>query len=128
MISIRSSARPLGRLATLGLLFLCSALAATVAAAAPQDRQALDEIRAAAVAALGAGDAQSAEAILDPRLRLAACSQALQAVASGPKTAQVRCADTPGWRLYVPCGYVARPTWSCSVPRPPPAYHSRRPS
>ena len=68
-------------------------------AAAPQP---LDDIRAAAIAALGATDAQSAEAVLDPRLRLAQCSQPLRAVASGPKTAQVRCDDTPGWRLYVP--------------------------
>ena len=68
-------------------------------AAAPQP---LDDIRAAAIAALGATDAQSAEAVLDPRLRLAQCSQPLRAIASGPKTAQVRCDDTPGWRLYVP--------------------------
>jgi flagella basal body P-ring formation protein FlgA len=66
------------------------------------ERQALEEIRAAAISALGAGDAQSAEAVLDPALYLAPCSQPLQAIASGPKTAQVRCADTPGWRLYVP--------------------------
>ncbi|GAB3308188.1 flagellar basal body P-ring formation chaperone FlgA [Luteimonas notoginsengisoli] len=64
--------------------------------------QPLDDIGAAAIAALGAGDAQSAEAVLDPALRLARCSQPLQAVASGAKTAQVRCDDTPGWRLYVP--------------------------
>lgn len=68
-------------------------------AAAPQP---LEDIREAAIAALGAGDAQSAEAFLDPRLRLARCSQPLRAVASGPATAQVRCDDTPGWHLYVP--------------------------
>jgi flagella basal body P-ring formation protein FlgA len=82
--------------ALLGWILLAAGQAG---AAAPQS---LDEIRAAAIAALGAADAQSAEAVVDPALRLAQCSQPLQAVASGPKTAQVRCDDTPGWRLYVP--------------------------
>lgn len=61
----------------------------------------LEEIRGAAIAALGATGAQ-AEAAVDPALRLARCGQPLQASASGPKTALVRCADSPGWRLYVP--------------------------
>lgn len=73
----------------------------TGAHAAGPALQPLADIRSAAIAALGAGDAQ-AEASLDPALRLARCSQPLQAIASGPRTAQVRCADTPGWRLYVP--------------------------
>jgi flagella basal body P-ring formation protein FlgA len=59
------------------------------------------DIRAAAIAAIGAADAD-AEVVIDPALRLARCNQPLQAIASGPRTAQVRCDDTPGWRLYVP--------------------------
>lgn len=65
-----------------------------------QTWQPVDSIRAAAIAALQA-DA-SAQAMVAPGLRLAACTQALSATPSGAATAQVRCADTPGWRLYVP--------------------------
>lgn len=82
------------------LSILLSGIAAARAMAA--DVQPLDEIRAMAIAALGAGDAQSAEAVLDPALRMARCTQPLKAVATGPTTAQVRCDDLPGWRLYVP--------------------------
>lgn len=78
-------------------LFAC--LLAPVAQAAGV--QPLDAIRAAAVQALGADPAR-AEATLAPGLRLAACTQPLQAVASGPRTALVRCPDAPGWKLYVP--------------------------
>lgn len=63
--------------------------------------QPLPDIRAAAIAALGAGDAQ-AEAVIGANVRMALCSQPLRAVATGAHTAQVRCADTPGWKLYVP--------------------------
>ena len=63
--------------------------------------QSLDAIRVAAIDALG-GAGQNAQAMLDPNLRLAECTQPLQATASGPKTALVRCDDTPGWRIYVP--------------------------
>lgn len=80
--------------------FMLAILAAAHARAATFEPQPLAEIRSAAIAALGAGDDQ-AKATLDPALRLARCSQPLQAVASGPKMAQVRCADSPGWRLYV---------------------------
>lgn len=82
-------------------LFMLAVLAAAHARAATFEPQPLAEIRSAAIAALGAGDDQ-AKATLDPALRLARCSQPLQAVASGSKMAQVRCADSPGWRLYVP--------------------------
>lgn len=78
-------------------LFAC--LLAPVAQAAGV--QPLDAIRAAAVQALGADPAR-AEAALAPGLLLAACTQPLQAVASGPRTALVRCPDAPGWKLYVP--------------------------
>jgi len=83
------------------VLFMLAILVAASARAAMFEPQPLAEIRSAAIAALGAGDDQ-AKATLDPALRLARCSQPLQAVASGSKMAQVRCADSPGWRLYVP--------------------------
>lgn len=83
------------------VLFMLAILVAARARAAMFEPQPLAEIRSAAIAALGAGDDQ-AKATLDPALRLARCSQPLQAVASGSKMAQVRCADSPGWRLYVP--------------------------
>ncbi len=86
----------------LAMLSILASGAVVPARAAMPESQPLDDIRAAAIAALGAGDAQSAEAVLAPRLRMARCSQPLQAVASGRRTAQVRCEDTPGWRLYVP--------------------------
>lgn len=59
-----------------------------------------DDIRTAAIAALG-GTSDS-RATLDPALRLSRCTAPLQAVASGPRTALVRCPDAPGWRVYVP--------------------------
>lgn len=92
-----------GELAALVLLvpLALTALAAANARAATPESQPLAEIRIAAIAAFGGADAL-AEATLDPALRLARCRQPLQAIASGPKTAQVRCADPPGWRLYVP--------------------------
>lgn len=85
--------------AVTGLLLVLAGLA-WPAMATPM--QPLESIAEAAIAALGAGDAQAAEAVLAPSLRLARCRQALQAVATGPATAQVRCADSPGWHLYVP--------------------------
>ena len=95
----RRPARPMAwsALALAALLAVAAALPA-----AAREPQPLEDIAAAAVSALGAGDAQSAEAVLAPSLRLARCSQPLQAVATGPTTAQVRCDDAPGWRLYVP--------------------------
>jgi flagella basal body P-ring formation protein FlgA len=68
------------------------------AARAQVAMQPVEDIRAAAVAAIGSdGDASVAA-----NLRLVQCTQPLQAVASGPRTALVRCPDTPGWKLYVP--------------------------
>ena len=90
-----------GRAFALLLLLALVAVVAANARAAASSTQPLDEIRAAAIAALGGGD-DPAQATLDPALRLARCSQPLQAVASGARMAQVRCADTPGWRLFVP--------------------------
>lgn len=83
--------------------------------------QPLQPIRDAALTALGA-DA-SARAMVAPGLRLAACSQPLVAAASGAATAEVRCPDTPGWRLYVPvrpaAGAVARaPAVAAESPEP----------
>lgn len=60
-----------------------------------------DAIRAAALAAVGA-DASTAEATVDRRLRMAACTQPLQAVPVSRRSVQVRCADAPGWQMFVP--------------------------
>ena len=95
----RRPARPAARPALALVLLLVIAAGLPAQAREPQP---LEDIAEAAIAALGAGDAQSAEAVLAPSLRLVQCSQPLQAVATGPTTAQVRCADSPGWRLYVP--------------------------
>jgi flagellar basal body P-ring formation protein FlgA len=70
-------------------------------ARAEMDRQPLDDIRTAAIRALGA-DGTDSVATVAANLRLAKCTQPLQAVASAARTALVRCPDTPGWRLYVP--------------------------
>lgn len=70
-------------------------------ASAESAPQPLDAIRVAALQAIGGPDA-TGEARLDSRLRLTACSQPLEAVATSPRIAQVRCSDAPGWRLYVP--------------------------
>jgi len=86
---------------TLALSMLAVLTTAASVGAATFEPQPLAEIRSAAIMALGAGD-DEARATLDPALRLARCSQPLQAVASGSQMAQVRCGDTPGWRLFVP--------------------------
>lgn len=65
-----------------------------------QSMQSVQAIRDAALAAVH-GDA-GAQAVVAPGLRLAACSQPLVAVANSPTVADVRCPDTPGWRLFVP--------------------------
>lgn len=83
------------------LASLLAAPAARAAEAQPPAVQPLDAIRQAAFQALGADPAR-AQATLAPGLRLAACAQPLQAVASGARTALVRCPDAPGWKLYVP--------------------------
>lgn len=84
-------------LAGFALLLACAGAAfASTRAVHP-----VDDIRAAAIAALGA-DASAAEASVAASLRFPQCSQPLQAVATGAQTAQVRCADAPGWKLYVP--------------------------
>jgi flagellar basal body P-ring formation protein FlgA len=94
---------PVGRRVRRIAFVLALAFAGVPAAAsAQQDPHPREAIAEAAIAAVGAGDAQSAEAVLAPSLRMARCSQPLQAVATGPATAQVRCEDSPGWRLYVP--------------------------
>lgn len=87
----------ISRLRALLLAALCVA-ALPAAASAPHP---IADIRTAAIAALGA-DPANAEATVAAHLRLAPCAQPLQAVATGAQTAQVRCPDTPGWKLYVP--------------------------
>lgn len=80
--------------------FLACLLLAATAAAGAQDVQPLQPIRDAAITALQA-DA-SAQAMVAPGLRLPACRQPLAATASSPTVADVRCPDSPGWRLFVP--------------------------
>lgn len=58
-------------------------------------------ITQAAEAALGGAGTQ-VEASVDPSLRMPACRQPLAGVALGPRMAEVRCPDAPGWRLTVP--------------------------
>lgn len=61
----------------------------------------VSDIVAAAQSVLGGNGAQ-VDASVDSALRMPVCGQALQAVALGPRMAEVRCTDTPGWRLTVP--------------------------
>lgn len=90
----------LRRIGGCAALLLCS-IAMGFARAAGSVPHPLAEIRAAAIAALGASEFQT-EATLSPALHMAPCSQPLQAIAWGLRTAQVRCPDIPGWTLYVP--------------------------
>ena len=83
------------------LIPACLLLSAASAGATAQALQALQPIRDAALAALQV-DAASAQAMVAPGLRLSACRQPLVAAPSGSAIADVRCPDSPGWRLYVP--------------------------
>ena len=60
--------------------------------------QSPESVRAAAAGVLGDG----AEAVVGARLRMPTCSQPLQATANGATSVAVRCADSPGWQVYVP--------------------------
>lgn len=86
----------------------CLAAAASASAAEPEP---LEQIRAAAqdyvAARLGGGTAQASAGSLDPRLRLPACGQPLQASAPAPNAGNawsvaVHCAGPALWTLYVP--------------------------
>lgn len=67
---------------------------------AAQSLQDLAAIQQAALTALQAGP--GAQAMVAPGLRLTACRQPLVATPNTPTVADVRCPDTPGWRLFVP--------------------------
>lgn len=87
-------------------LFLSTVLCAlawltTAPVAAAEGMTDPEAIREAALAALGVTGTGS-EAMVDSALRLAACTTALQARPTGPRTVEVRCGDAPGWRVYVP--------------------------
>lgn len=84
--------------------------------------QSPDSIRAAAIGALGA-DGQ-AEATVDPQLRMPACAQPLAAAVVGPASVAVRCADNPGWQVYVP---VRRQDGASAVPEGSPTSPGLRP-
>lgn len=64
-----------------------------------------ETIRNAALEALGLVGTPS-RAMVDPALRLDPCLTPLQATPTGPRTVKVRCADAPGWKLYVPVRVV----------------------
>lgn len=83
------------RLLLLLVLLLCLSPVVATGLTPPAD------IARAAEAVLATGGAE-VQASVDPGLRMPACRQPLQAVASGPRMAQVRCPDSPGWRLTVP--------------------------
>jgi flagella basal body P-ring formation protein FlgA len=85
----------------LALVLLFVAMPCATAGARAAEPHPIDAIRSAAIAALGA-DPAHADATVAANLRLDACRQPLQAVATGAQTAQVRCPDSPGWKLYVP--------------------------
>ncbi|MGV8940423.1 MAG: flagellar basal body P-ring formation chaperone FlgA [Lysobacter sp.] len=89
--------RPIFSSALLAFLLL----ATPFTAAAADGMTDLAVIREAALVALGVSGTGS-EAMVDSALRLAACSTALQAQPTGPRTVEVRCGDAPGWRVYVP--------------------------
>jgi flagella basal body P-ring formation protein FlgA len=72
-----------------------------VGRAAPPAVTPVADILQAAEAALGGAGAQ-VQASVDAAVRMPACSQPLTGVALGPRMAEVRCPDTPGWRLTVP--------------------------
>ena len=59
------------------------------------------DIAHAAESVLGGNGAQ-VHAAVDTALRMPLCTQPLQAVATSPKMAEVRCPDAAGWRLTVP--------------------------
>lgn len=58
-------------------------------------------IRAAVADAMGEG-VSPADVAVDSRLRLAACRRPLTVLPSGGRSAEVRCDDNPGWKLFVP--------------------------
>ncbi|MDR6673089.1 flagellar basal body P-ring formation chaperone FlgA [Xanthomonas sp. 1678] len=80
------------------LILLVVLLAALPAWAA--EFQPVDSIRAAALSTLGP-DA-TAEATLDPSVRVPLCPVPLQAQPTGTTTVEVSCPREAGWRLFVP--------------------------
>lgn len=83
--------------------------------------QSPESVRAAAASVLGDG----AEVVVGSHLRMPACSQPLQAAANGAASVAVRCADSPGWQVYVPVrvrqGDEAQaPASAAPVAAPPP--------
>lgn len=94
----------------LGVLLTAALGNSPVAGASPewQSHAALREAAEAAVRLAIPGPAEVAADSPDPRLRLAACSQALTAtvpangVRSARLTASVRCDGTRPWRVYLP--------------------------
>lgn len=80
------------------LLATLSILSATPAAWAQTSFQPVAAIRAAAQAVVN-GDAT---VVVDEGLRMPTCGQPLTAAVANARNVQVRCADVPGWQVYVP--------------------------
>lgn len=100
------------RMIPMGLLVIFFSQLSTVAVGTALQEPAAVEQAAEAQAlrmarAQGLLDVRVQAQRLDKRMRLAACQQALETSsnqnrASGRITVSVRCADSPGWSLYVP--------------------------
>ncbi|TWI09040.1 flagellar basal body P-ring formation chaperone FlgA [Aerolutibacter ruishenii] len=78
------------------LLWLWSAATVMAGAWEPHAR-----IRDVAVAAVG-GRVPPEDVLVDPALRVVPCVRPLAAAVAGPRSVEVRCPDSPGWRVFVP--------------------------
>jgi flagellar basal body P-ring formation protein FlgA len=81
-------------------LLLASILILTAPALA-SDFQPTDDIRAAALGAIGGGPGVRAEASVDDAIRLPRCGEPLSASLTTASTVEVGCSSA-GWRLFVP--------------------------
>jgi len=117
MTAPRLATRRATQAALVGILTLAAGALTLGAAGADTEWQPIETIRAAAVAAtrasLGKTKAAVEAAALDPRLKLPACAQPLEArvereVRSGQGTVAVACAGAGAepWRLFVPVRVV----------------------
>ena len=115
MTAPRLATRRATQAALVGILTLAAGALTLGAAGADTEWQPIETIRAAAVAAtrasLGKTKAAVEAAALDPRLKLPACAQPLEArvereVRSGQGTVAVACAGAEPWRLFVPVRVV----------------------
>jgi flagellar basal body P-ring formation protein FlgA len=80
---------------------LLASLLILTAPAFASDFQPTDDIRAAALGAVGSGPGVRAEASVDGAIRLPRCAEPLAANLTNAATVEVGCASA-GWRLFVP--------------------------